>query len=228
MVNQKEIIVTKRDGRNKKFESSRIENALLKAYKDVYEDNYIIHLEQIGNVKNEVVSNIKNCNIDIVSVENIQDEIIKVLNKFNKKVSDSYSRYREIRDVARKENTYKDFMSIVNTVSNDITKDNANMNAETPAGMMMKFASETTKVFAKDKLISREASEAMDENYIYIHDRDYYPTKSLTCLQHPMDKILGNGFRAGHGSSRPVKRIETSSIIGCISMEQIQNEMHRQ
>ena len=30
---------------------------------------------------------------------------------------------------------------------NDVTRDNANMNADTPAGMMMKFSAETTKPF---------------------------------------------------------------------------------
>ena len=41
-----------------------------------------------------------------------------------------------------------------------------------------------------------------------------------------MDKILKNGLVAGHGASRPAKRIETASIMGCISMETAQNEMH--
>ena len=100
------------------------------------------------------------------------------------------------------------------------------MNADTPAGMMMKFASETTKPFVDDFLLSNEARQAFKEGYIHIHDKDYYPTKSLTCLQHPLDKILEEGFRAGHGSSRPAKRIETASIIGCISLETVQNEMH--
>ncbi|MDE6431641.1 MAG: anaerobic ribonucleoside-triphosphate reductase, partial [Duncaniella sp.] len=51
-------------------------------------------------------------------------------------------------------------------------------------------------------------------------------TKSLTCVQHPLDRILKYGFVAGHGESRPAKRIETASIIGCISLETAQNEMH--
>ncbi|MGM9686129.1 MAG: anaerobic ribonucleoside triphosphate reductase, partial [Bacteroidaceae bacterium] len=55
---------------------------------------------------------------------------------------------------------------------------------------------------------------------------DYYPTKSLTCVQHPLDNILNHGFAAGHGSSRPAKRIETASMLACISMETAQNEMH--
>ncbi len=45
-------------------------------------------------------------------------------------------------------------------------------------------------------------------------------------MQHPLDKILKNGFVAGHGESRPAKRIETASVIACISLETAQNEMH--
>ena len=118
------------------------------------------------------------------------------------------------------------FLDIISAKSNDITRENANMNADTPAGMMMKFASETTKPFVDDFLLSPEVRQAVKDGYIHIHDKDYYPTKSLTCIQHPLNKILKEGFRAGHGSSRPAKRIETASILGCISMETIQNEMH--
>ena len=66
----------------------------------------------------------------------------------------------------------------------------------------------------------------MKNNLLHIHDKDYYPTKSLTCVQHPLDKILQHGFTAGHGESRPAKRIETASVIACISLETAQNEMH--
>ena len=110
--------------------------------------------------------------------------------------------------------------------SNDITRENANMNADTPAGMMMKFSSETTKPFVDDYLLSEDVRDAVAHNYIHIHDKDYYPTKSLTCCQHPLDNILEHGFSAGHGSSRPAKRIETASVIACISLETAQNEMH--
>ena len=51
-------------------------------------------------------------------------------------------------------------------------------------------------------------------------------TKRYQEMFEELDKILKNGFRAGHGASRPAKRIETASIIGCISMETVQNEMH--
>lgn len=115
---------------------------------------------------------------------------------------------------------------IVNGTNTDVLTENANMNSDTPSGMMYKLASETSKEYTKECLLSNEAREAVEGNYIHIHDMDYYPTKSLTCLQHPLDKILKNGFRAGHGASRPAKRIETATMLACISMETIQNEMH--
>lgn len=118
------------------------------------------------------------------------------------------------------------FLSIINGENKEVLTENANMNSDTPSGMMYKLASETSKEFTKKCLLSDEAREAVEGNYIHIHDLDYYPTKSLTCLQHPLDKILENGFRAGHGASRPAKRIETATMLACISMETIQNEMH--
>lgn len=120
----------------------------------------------------------------------------------------------------------KTFLGIVNGTDKDVLTENANMNSDTPSGMMYKLASETSKEFTLKCLLSEEARQAVMGNYIHIHDMDYYPTKSLTCLQHPLDKILQNGFRAGHGASRPAKRIETGTMLACISMETIQNEMH--
>lgn len=214
--------VQKRDGRKVKFDKEKIKIAVLKAFIDVDGEETTYAKDKARDVANYIESLDKD-----MDVEEIQDLVEEKLMASNRKdVARTYILYRHERNKIRKSKTYAVFNSIVNAESNDITKENANMNAETPAGMMMKFASETTKAYTDDELISEEAREAVDNNYIHIHDKDYYPTKSLTCLQHPLDRILKNGFRAGHGSSRPAKRIETASIIGCISMETVQNEMH--
>lgn len=219
------MLVEKRDGRTVEFNKNKISDAILKAFKDT--DNGVIS-EYAKNKSREIANYISKLDEAIMSVEEIQDIIQKKLMVSNRKdVAERYVIYRNEREKCRKSKLYRVYDSIVNTESNDITKENANMNAETPAGMMMKFASETTKAYTDDCLISEEVRKAVDGNYIHIHDKDYYPTKSLTCIQHPLDRILQNGFRAGHGSSRPAKRIETASIIGCISMETVQNEMHR-
>lgn len=216
------MIVQKRDGRKVKFDKDKIKIAVLKAFIDVDGKETAYAKEKARDIANFIEALNKS-----MTVEEIQDQVEERLMASNRKdVARKYIIYRNERNKIRKTKTYAVFNSIVNTESNDVTKENANMNAETPAGMMMKFASETTKAYTDDELISDEAREAVDNNYIHIHDKDYYPTKSLTCLQHPLDRILNNGFRAGHGSSRPAKRIETASIIGCISMETVQNEMH--
>ena len=162
-----------------------------------------------------------------MTVEDIQDAVEMELMKSSRKdVAQKYIAYRNQRSIARKAKTRDMFLEIINIKSNDVTRENANMNADTPAGMMMKFASETTKPFVDDYLLSETVRQAVENNYLHIHDKDYYPTKSLTCVQHPLDKILQHGFSAGHGESRPAKRIETASILGCISLETAQNEMH--
>ena len=137
-----------------------------------------------------------------------------------------YIAYRNQRNLARKAKTTEIFQEIIDAQANDITRENANMNADTPAGMMMKFASEATKTYVDECLLAEDVREAVAGGYIHIHDKDYYPTKSLTCIQHPLDIVLEHGLKAGHGESRPAKRIETASVLACISMETVQNEMH--
>ena len=214
--------VIKRDGRLVEFKRERIVDAISKAMSHTIEG---IDLDLATKIAESVEKQFENQTQ--VSVYEIQDAVEKkLMGSSRKEVAQSYITYRYNRDVARKSKTREMFIDIISAKANDITRENANMNADTPAGMMMKFASETTKPFVDDFLLSKEVREAVNLGYIHIHDKDYYPTKSLTCIQHPLDKILANGFKAGHGSSRPAKRIETASILGCISMETIQNEMH--
>lgn len=212
--------VIKRDGSTVAFDKSNIVNAILKAMGDT-EKGYD------AQVAEKIAQDIQNSSKKELEVEEIQDLVeLKLMASKRKDVAKSYILFREQRNKARGRKSYETYMDIVNTVANDITKENANMNADSPAGMMMKFASETSKQFVDDCLLSDKANEFIKENKLHVHDKDYYPTKSLTCLQHPLDQLLQNGFRAGHGASRPAKRIETAAIIGCISMESIQNEMH--
>jgi ribonucleoside-triphosphate reductase len=164
---------------------------------------------------------------DQMSVEEIQDLVeLELMRSPRKEVAKKYISYRDKRSIARQAKTRDVFLEIIEAKRSDVTRENANMNADSPAGMMMKFASESTKPFVDDYLLSENVREAVKNNYLHIHDKDYYPTKSLTCVQHPLDHILLNGFSAGHGESRPAKRIETASVIACISLETAQNEMH--
>jgi ribonucleoside-triphosphate reductase len=212
--------VVKRDGRIVGFNEEKVMAAIRKA---------MLHTEQgeDATLTRRITDYISCQGEEQMTVEQIQDMVeMELMKSPRKEVAKKYIAYRDKRSIARKAKTREMFLEIIETKSNDITRENANMNADTPAGMMMKFASETTKPFVDDYLLLPEVKEAVRLNYLHIHDKDYYPTKSLTCVQHPLDKILQNGFNAGHGESRPAKRIETASILGCISLETAQNEMH--
>ena len=212
--------VLKRDGRVVGFNREKIAAAIRKAMLTTKqgEDEVLI---------NKIVDRIEYRGSEQAEVEEIQDMVENELMKSSRKeVARAYMTYRNRRSIARSAKTREIFLEIVAAKSNDVTRENANMNADTPAGMMMKFASETTKPFVDDYLLSEDTLEAVRHNYLHIHDKDYYPTKSLTCIQHPLDRILERGFVAGHGESRPARRIETASVMACISMETVQNEMH--
>ena len=212
--------VVKRDGRIVGFNEQKVMAAIRKAMMttDKGEDERLL---------NQITDHVAQRGQTQMTVEEIQDMVeLELMKSSRKDVAQKYIAYRNQRSIARKAKTRDVFLDIVNIKNNDITRENANMNADTPAGMMMKFASETTKPFVDDYLLSAESREAVAHNYLHIHDKDYYPTKSFTCVQHPLDHILNCGFIAGHGASRPAKRIETASVLACISLECAQNEMH--
>lgn len=214
--------VIKRDGSIVPYQPEKVRKAIKSAFISTEINPDTIDIEYIIT---DVSNMFKKTNP--IPVEDIQDFIEYHLMKdgwFD--TAKAFILYRDKHATMRETETRKLFESIVNVEKNDVTRDNANMNADTPAGMMMKFSAETTKPFVDKYILSDDVKEAVDNNYLHIHDKDYYLTKSFTCLQHPLDRIFESGFRIGHGEARAPKRIETAAMLAVISLESIQNEMH--
>lgn len=210
--------IKKRDGRIVPFDETFIKTAIKKACLEVEETECPI---------TQIAENVAAKCYDGIDVETIQDLVEEELVVAGAaKVAKAYILYRNERNKARLRHADAVISSVINAERNDVTRENANSDSNTPAGMMMKFASERGREYADMHLISEEAEAAIRDNLLHVHDKDYMPSKSLTCLEHPINKLLEGGFQAGHGESRPAKRIETASILSCISMEAIQNEMH--
>ena len=212
--------VIKRDGRIVKFEPERVTNAICKAMNECE-----VNTSMASTITEQILEQMKDK--DTWSVDAIQNLVENQLMASNMPdVARAYIIYRNKRDIVRNGKSNAIIADIIAAKKNDITRENANMNADTPAGMMMKIASERSKEFTDGFLLSERASQLVSDGILHIHDKDYYPSKSLTCVQSPVDKLLSDGFFAGHGESRPAKRIETASILTCISMETTQNEQH--
>lgn len=212
--------VIKRDGQKQDFCSQKIMAAISAAMIEVNDSvDYAII--------NQIVNKILKSEPDTLSVEDIQDKIEVLLMETDlKAVARAYISYRDKRTIARQSQTKNVFLDIIGIKDTDMIKENANMNTDTPSGMMMKFASESTKPLTTNYLLSERSKEAYLHNYIHIHDLDFYPTKSLTCVQYPLDIILKNGFTSNHGEYAPAKNIEDAVNLCVATFETCQNEMH--
>ena len=159
--------VLKRDGRVVGYNEEKIKAAIRKAMLQtpLGEDETLIQkiTDRIGVTGREQMT-----------VEEIQDRVeVELMKSPRKEVAKRYIAYRDQRSIARRAKTRDIFLEIIEAKNNDITRENANMNTDSPAGMMMKFASETTKPFVDDYLLTAEARDAVRHGYLHIHDKDY-------------------------------------------------------
>ncbi len=115
----------------------------------------------------------------------------------------------------------QDFKDIVSSSNQDLIQENANVDGKSPCGQMNKFASESAKFYAKQNMLRPEARQAMEDNYIHIHDLDYMPTGTATCCQIPLGKLLKK--RIQHRAwtyAIPAKHYECDGISGnCFSKQ---------
>ena len=159
--------VKKRDGRIVEFNNQKIVAAILKAMAVTDDGEDIILAAKIADA-------ISKNQREVMSVEEIQDCVeMELMESPRKEVAKKYIAYRNKRSLARNAKSNEIFQEIIDAQANDITRENANMNADTPAGMMMKFASESTKSYVDACLLSDDVREAVQNGYIHIHDKDY-------------------------------------------------------
>lgn len=221
-MNFSEITISKRDGTQEKFSIEKIKNAITKAFRasntpDGEREMYDIALAVASSIDSSTTN-----------VEQIQDLVEQELMKSNPIVAKKYIIYREWRNVERhKKTNMKHIMDgIVSIEKNDVNLSNANMSAHTPAGQMMTFASEITKDYAQKYLINPEYTLAHKNGDIHIHDLDYYPTKTTTCIQYNLEELFEKGFRTKNGSIRTPQSIQSYSTLATIVFQTNQNEQH--
>ena len=73
------IKVIKRDGREKGFEFDRIETAVNNAYLEVYGDKVESFVHEIGDILNMIFKDISSKNDEAITIEEIQDIVVKNL-----------------------------------------------------------------------------------------------------------------------------------------------------
>ncbi|WP_410524600.1 anaerobic ribonucleoside triphosphate reductase [Porphyromonas sp. COT-108 OH2963] len=216
------LFITKRDGKKEPFSPQKIEEAIVKAYRAC---GLCENRDLIRNIVDQVCMKITK---EDPGVEEIQDLVEHELMVHNPFVAKKYIIYREWRNVERDKRTgMKQIMDgIVKIEKNDINLSNANMSAHTPAGQMMTFASEVTKDYTNKYLLGVKYARAHRNGDIHIHDLDYYPTKTTTCLQYDLEDLYERGFRTKNGSIRTPQSIQSYATLATIIFQTNQNEQH--
>ena len=221
-MNLNEICIIKRDGKRANFSAAKITNAIGKAF-------VATGLEHQEAMINEITQRvIEHFAEPTITVEAIQDLVETELMKVQPEVAKKYIIYRQWRNTERDRKTQiKHIMDgIVAIDKNDINLSNANMSSHTPAGQMMTFASEITKDYTYKYLLPKKYAEAHQLGDIHIHDLDYYPTKTTTCIQYDLDDLFERGFHTKNGSIRTPQSIQSYATLATIIFQTNQNEQH--
>lgn len=218
----KNICIIKRDGKRENFSSAKIYNAIAKAF--VASDMTDCE-NQIDEITQRVINHF---NSPTIGVEDIQDLVEMELMKVQPEVAKKYIIYRQWRNTERDRKTkIKHIMDgIVAIDKNDVNLSNANMSSHTPAGQMMTFASEITKDYTYKYLLPKKYAEAHQLGDIHIHDLDYYPTKTTTCIQYDLEDLFERGFHTKNGSIRTPQSIQSYATLATIIFQTNQNEQH--
>lgn len=221
---QESIYILKRDGSQQPYDGEKIRSAVDKAFRAaglIDEEGYALRIESL------IQAELCHRNAQ-VAVEEIQDRVEAELMNLAPQVAKKYIIYREWRTVQReKRTTLKRTMDgIVSIEKNDINLGNANMSAYTPSGQMMTFASEVTKDYAMKYLLSAPFARAHAAGDIHIHDLDYYPTKTATCVQYDLADLFERGFHTKNGSIRTPQNIQSYATLATIVFQTNQNEEH--
>ncbi len=221
----KEII--KRDGRTVAYDIEKIKVAIYKAAEVLGGKNEEMAEELAEEVERYLVEELDN---DRPTVEEIQDAVEKVLiENGHARTAKEYILYRAERTRIREMNTrlmkkYED-LTFKAAKDNDMKRENANINADTAMGTMLKYGSEGSKQFYQMFVLKPEHAKAHAEGDIHIHDLDFY-TLTTTCTQIPLQKLFKGGFSTGHGFLREPNDIQSYAALACIAIQSNQNDQH--
>jgi ribonucleoside-triphosphate reductase len=212
--------IIKRDGRTQSFHESKITDAIFKCLEaSGRPDRHLaikLTMEVIDKIKQEYTE-------DTFTVENVQDLVEDVLSeKGYKKEAKSYILYRDNRSRIR--DARSEMMNAVSEILQETNRENANV-GNSPSAKVLQISEIASKNYYLKRVLPEKEAKAHINGDIYIHDLSWYG-KTLTCLQIPLRRLLGDGFNNGHGYIRPPKGIKTAAALAAIIMQSNQNDMH--
>ena len=236
------LVVVKRNGKKVDFDGTKIALAIKKGFDSVNDQDeetgkYKYDSKDISKIYNDVIKTIEKEYKEKIKIEEIQDLIEQSLAKKGyDEVHDSFALYRERRAQSREmfidDKRLHKFLKTIeglglkSAAEDDTKRENANVDGDTAMGTMLQYGSTVSKEFAKAYLMKKKFADAHDAGDIHIHDMDFVPMGTTTCMQIELDKLFKKGFSTGHGYLRPPKDIASFSALAAIAIQADQNDQH--
>lgn len=219
--------IVKRDGRTAEFDINKITKAINKAFiASTKRDDK----KYARSLASKVLYEIEEQGLTHPTVEQIQDSVEQVLiDNGHVRTAKAYIVYRSERTHVREMKT--DLMKIYEEITykdaseSDIQRENANVDADTAMGTMLKYGSEGAKKFFQMYVLKPEHSQAHLDGDIHIHDMDFL-TMTTTCTQIDILELFKDGFWTGHGVLREPNDISSYAALACIAIQSNQNDQH--
>lgn len=219
--------IRKRDGRMDRFDVNKIAGAIYKAFQAT-EAKY--DLDAAIRLAHVVEQKLEDRHTELPTVELVQDTVEETLiEKGYVRIAKAYILYRaeRTRSRDRKSRLMKTLEEITfqDAKDSDLKRENANVNADAPMGIMLKYGAEAAKQFNEMFVLNPLHSAAHRSGDIHIHDMDFL-TLTTTCTQIDIIDLFKGGFSTGHGVLREPNSITTYSALTCIAIQSNQNDQH--
>ena len=224
--------IRKRNGAVVPFDPEKIENAIRKANEAVCAapggSTERMEAGRLRSLTAQIAASVNGK--EIPTVEQVQDRVEEQLIAAGyAKTAKAYILYRA--EHAKIRQAQSDLMDIYKELTfrdakdADIKRENANIDADTAMGTMLKYGSEGSKYFINNYVLPKDVAAAHINGDIHIHDEDFYMLTE-TCCQIDLLRLFHGGFCTGHGFLREPKDIRSYAALACIAIQANQNEMH--
>ena len=204
-----DLYITKRDGREVKFDAEKIKAAVARANTEVTTREKLSR-SQINAVAEMVERTVRRQG-EKVSVEDIQNMVeVAIMEVRGYEVAQKYVRFRYKKEVARESRS--DFFDAIGEKlrAENVENQNANLDERSFSGRVGEATRVLTKDYAMRNIISPMARENHESNEIYIHDLDSYAAGMHNCLSLPIDDLLEKGFNTRQTDVRPANSVNTA------------------
>ena len=204
--------VKKRDGRIVDFDSNKIVNAVLAAFKQIDGDISDYAKIKATNIADYIEGYYEEDDDNYIpGIEDIQDLVEKgLMSSKRKDVAKAYILYRQERTKARNQKSELNKKITEKLLATNVQNQNANVDEYSFGGRKGEAVNEYLKDYALNYIMSETARDNHLNNEIYTHDLDSYAIGMHNCLSIPFDDLLANGFNTRQADVRPAQSVSTA------------------